>query len=51
MTLFYIMVLFAAIGFISECADAVRYLRKKSEATAKKQSTGIVIHIRGTTLQ
>jgi hypothetical protein len=51
MTLFYIMVFFAAIGFISECADAVRYLREKSEAAAKKQSTGIVIHIRGTSLQ
>jgi hypothetical protein len=51
MTLFYIMVFLAAIGFISECADAVRYLREKSEAIAKKESTEIVIHIRGTSLQ
>jgi hypothetical protein len=51
MMLFYIMVFLAAIGFISECADAVRYLREKSEATAKKQSIGVMIHIRGTSLQ
>jgi hypothetical protein len=51
MTLFYIMACIAAVGFVSECADAVRYLREKSEAIAKKQSTDIVLHIRGTSLQ